>query len=313
MSSTTIIYLLFTCIGILILVILYQYLIYRRGMQRDLKKINCSLEQILDTGSDEKVMVVTDNKVLMDLLGQLNRVLEDRQKMAASFRHSENSSKKMLSNISHDIKTPLTVILGYLEIMRMQTPEDETLIKVEKKANQVMGLINQFFSLAKLEAGDTVISITKVNINEICREAILDFYGILSQDEWQVDVAIPERELHAMGNRESINRVLFNLISNAIRYGSDGKYLGISVHADVSQIYIDVIDHGKGIEKDFASSIFERLYTMEDSRNRKIQGNGLGLTIARNLAQQMGGDVYVESVPHNKTTFTLQLKQSLYE
>lgn len=312
MSSTIIIYALVIFVCVLILLVLYQHFAYRRGVQGKLNQINRSLTKILDTDSDEKVMVFTDSKVLMNLLGQINRLLEDRQKMAATFRHSQNSSKKMLSNISHDIKTPLTVILGYLEIMRLQSPEDETLAKVEKKANQVMDLINQFFSLAKLEAGDTDISISKVNINEICREAVLDFYGIFTQDEWQVDVQIPEEDLFVQGNKEALNRVLFNLMSNAVRYGSDGHYFGITLHTSGSMIFVDVIDHGKGIEKDFASNIFERLYTMEDSRNRKIQGNGLGLTIAKNLAQQMGGDIYLESVPHRKTIFTLQLKQALY-
>lgn len=103
-----------------------------------------------------------------------------------------------------------------------------------------------------------------------------------------------------------------NLLSNAIRYGSDGKYIGIFLRKEGSFVYLDVVDKGKGIEKDFAPRVFERLYTMEDSRSRQIQGNGLGLTIARNLARQLGGDILLESAPGIKTVFTLKLKAAEY-
>lgn len=76
-----------------------------------------------------------------------------------------------------------------------------------------------------------------------------------------------------------------------------------------SAVYIDVVDKGKGIEKEFTANVFDRLYTMEDSRNREIQGNGLGLTIARNLAVQLGGDLTLDSIPNVKTTFTVRLKR----
>lgn len=280
-------------------------------MSRDkkLKQISWKLEEILDSGSDEKIMVFMDDRILMDLLGQINRLLLERQRIAADFRRSEASSKKMLSNISHDIKTPMTVILGYLEIMRLRSPEDPALIRVEKKTEQVMELINEFFTLAKLEAGDTDMSISKIPLNEICREAVLDFYEILTQNEIQVEIEIPEQNLFVQGNADALNRILYNLISNAVRYGKDGKYLGVMLRAENNQVYVDVIDHGKGIEPDFAASVFERLYTMEDSRNRSMQGNGLGLTIAKNLALQMGGDLFLKSMPNEKTIFTLQLKR----
>ncbi len=83
------------------------------------------------------------------------------------------------------------------------------------------------------------------------------------------------------------------------------------MHEDEKQVYIDVTDRGRGIEKDFAEHIFDRLFTMEDSRNRDIQGNGLGLTIARSLARQMGGDVTLVSRPWQKTSFTVALKRIL--
>lgn len=312
MSDKTIIFFLAVVSCLLFLVVLYQRFVFGRGIQSKIKRINKKLEEILENGSDEKVMVFTDNPVLMELGGQINRLLIDRQKIRADFKREEISSKKMLANISHDIKTPLTVILGYLEIMRLNHADNEMLKKVETKANQVMNLINQFFTLAKLESGDTNINLGKVNINEICRENVLEFYDILLQKDFDVDLFIPETAIFVQGEKEALHRILYNLLSNVIRYGSDGKYLGVFLRQDKSNVYIDVVDKGKGIEQEFASNVFDRLYTMEDSRNREIQGNGLGLTIAKNLAKQLEGDIFLNSIPNVKTTFTVSLKKITY-
>lgn len=312
MSDKTIIFFLAVVVCLLFLVVLYQRFIFGRGIQAKIKRMNKKLEEILETGSDEKVMVFTDNPVLMELGGQINRLLIDRQKIRADFKREEISSKKMLANISHDIKTPLTVILGYLEIMRLNHEDHEMLKKVQTKANQVMDLINQFFTLAKLESGDTNINLGKVNINEICRENVLEFYDILLQKDFDVDLFIPETAIFVQGEKEALQRILYNLLSNVIRYGSDGKYLGVFLRQDKGNVYIDVVDKGKGIEQEFASNVFDRLYTMEDSRNREIQGNGLGLTIAKNLTKQLEGDLFLNSIPNVKTTFTVSLKKITY-
>ncbi len=310
MSDAAIIFFLSVCIVVLIGIVLYQQFAFRTGTQSKLKKISQKLEEIQDTGSGENVMVFTDNKVLMDLAAQINRLLENQRKIRADFHRSEISSKKMLSNISHDIKTPMTVILGYLEIMRLNRfGDNEMLLKVEQKAQRVMELINQFFTLAKLEAGDANIEISKINVCEACRENVLDFYELLTQKEFQVEVDIPEKAVFVQGNKDALQRILFNLISNVVRYGSDGKYMGMFLREDEKYIYIDVVDKGKGIDKAFAQNVFERLFTMEDSRNREIQGNGLGLTIAQNLARQLGGEISLDSEPDIKTTFTVKLRK----
>ncbi len=310
MSDAAVIFLLSACIVVLTGIVVYQQFAFWTGTQSKLKKISQKLEEIQDTDSDENVMVFTDNKLLMDLAAQINRLLENQRKIKVDYRRSEISSKKMLSNISHDIKTPMTVILGYLEIMRLNSSgENEMLWKVEQKAQRVMELIDQFFTLAKLEAGDTEIEISKIDVCEACRENVLDFYELLTQKEFQVDVDIPEKAVYVQGNKDALQRILFNLISNVVRYGDHGKYMGMFLRSDKKYIYIDVVDKGKGIDRTFAQSVFERLFTMEDSRNRKIQGNGLGLTIAQNLAHQLGGEITLESEPNVKTTFTVKLRK----
>lgn len=239
MSEDTVIFFLLVLVFVLSLVLSYQRFAFRKGTQAKIRQVNEKLEEIGETDSDEQIMIFTDDPVLKELGAQINGLLADRQRVRADFRRAEISSKKMLSNISHDIKTPLTVILGYLEIMRLARGDDEMLLKVEDKAKQVMDLIDQFFTLAKLEAGDMDIDLGRIDICEVCRENVLGFYDILLQKGFEVDLSIPE------------------------------------------------------------TPVF-------------VQGNGLGLTIAKGLAVQMGGDLFLDSTPDVKTTFTIKLKKIGY-
>lgn len=308
MSHETILFFLILIIAFLLGVILYQYITFRLGTRAKLREIGGKLKEINDTGSDEKVLAFTDNLELMELMAQINRLLDEHLKTKADYQRSEMASKKMLSNISHDIKTPMTVILGYLEILRMNGGNsDEMLEKTERKAKDVMELIDRFFTLAKLESGDMALEDVRIDLCEVCRESILDFYELLTKENFEVDIDLPEIPVYVRGSREAVGRILSNLISNVIRYGADGKYIGLSLRTEEKSIFLAVTDKGKGIDKAFAESVFERLFTMEDSRNRNIQGNGLGLAIARSLAVQLGGTLTLDSIPYEKTTFMLTL------
>lgn len=312
MNRDTVQLFLCLCIAVLAGIAIYQRVVLLKGVQRNLSKMAGKLKEILDAHSHEEIMVFTDNRALMELAGQINRLLGAYRKTAVDYRRSEAAFKKMLSNISHDIKTPMTVVLGYLEIMRLSGPEPEMLEKAEQKAQDVMGLINEFFTLAKLESGDMNLELSRIDASELCRETLLDFYELLMKDGFEVEVDIPQAPLFVQSNKEGLRRILSNLISNAIRYGADGHYLGIAVREegeDGEFVCIDVSDKGKGIEKAVAVHVFDRLFTMEDSRSRQIQGNGLGLAIAKNLALQMGGDVTLESVPHQRTVFSIRLRK----
>lgn len=293
----------------LVFLVLYQQYAFRRGIQSQLKQVNKKLEEIARTGSDEKVMVFTGNPVMMELCRQINSLLNERQKIKADVKKGEISSRKMLANISHDIKTPLTVILGYLEIMRLGGSDNAMLKKAEEKAGQTVDMINQFFTLAKLESGDMDIEFCRLDICELCRRNVLEFYEILVQKGFEAELSIPEAAVFVWADESALQRILHNLLSNAVRYGADGGYLGVFLRQDDSRVYIDVADRGKGISPESAAHVFDRLYTAEDSRNREIQGNGLGLTIAKNLARQMEGDISLQSVPGVKTVFTLELKK----
>ncbi len=311
MSGDVLIVLLLALIVFLAFLVVYQQFAFTKGIRKELKQAGEKLEKILGTDSDEKLTVFTDHKELTELAAQINELLLDRQRMKAEYRRQKLASKKMLANISHDIKTPLTVILGYLEMMRLERKEgasDATLEKVEAKAKQVSELISQFFTLAKLEAGDMKLEEERLEIGELCRENVLGFYDVLSQKDYEVELSIPDEKNFVRGDRNAVERILYNLLSNAIRYGGDGKYLGIDLKKEGGTARIDVIDKGQGISAEASEHVFDRLYTGEDSRNREIKGNGLGLTIARNLARQMGGDITLSSRPGVKTVFRVTMK-----
>lgn len=284
-----------------------------RKILKQIQDIADELERILDEDTDEKVMYFTEDNEIKHLLEQINRTLEDRQNANAGYRRSELNTKRMLSNISHDLKTPLTVIIGYLEMLLMQeTLEKDMVKKVSSKANELKVQIDQFFTLAKLEAGDTVLTISKINLNEFCRETIVDYYNILTEKEFEVNINIPDPPVFVYADREALGRILNNLISNAVRYGDAGHYLGLTLRRKDDFVFVDVIDHGKGIAYSEIPRVFDRLYTLEDSRNREIQGNGLGLTIAKSLAEKINGTLTLKSIQNEETVFTLKLQQFNY-
>ncbi|MFI8708050.1 HAMP domain-containing histidine kinase [Bacillus sp. NPDC077411] len=292
------------------------YFQYRTGKNRsaNLRYTYEKLQMILEKQTSENLLVVTDDKELKSLLVAINYLLDEKKKTIAKHSKLEISMRKMLSNISHDLKTPLTVILGYVEILNVDetiSEEDQKILleKIHTKTLEVLDLIHKFFDLAKLESGDKDIVMTRVYMNEICQEHMLSFYDLLTTQGFDVHIDIPETPIYAHGNTEVIGRIMNNLISNAIAYGGDGKTLGITLRSDDQFVYVDIWDKGKGISESHIDKVFERMYTLEDSRNRLYQGSGLGLTITKRLVEALGGEIHLSSTPYEKTVFTVMLRR----
>jgi len=306
---------------LLIIVLLVGIIIFqvRAKKQQDatIQYMHQKLQIIIDEQSNEKVLVSTANQELQQLLIAMNALLDHNQKVLVTHRKMESSMKKMLANISHDLKTPLTVVLGYTEMLQLnQTLSDEErqrlLTGVHSKTLEVLKIIHTFFDLAKLEAGDTDYPLTKINVSEICRKNILSFYDMVTSMGLEIDIEIPEIAVYALGNEEALDRVLNNLLSNAIAYGASGNIIGLTVRTDDTNICIDVWDRGKGIDEYHIDNVFERMYTLEDSRNKSFQGSGLGLTITKRLVELMDGSIQLSSIPYEKTIFTISLKRMMY-
>ncbi|MFJ7663598.1 sensor histidine kinase [Lysinibacillus sp. NPDC097162] len=305
-----------TVILFLIAIILLQ-LKRKREQNVTLKYMHTKLQAIINEQSNEKILVATSNQELQQLLTTINALLNDTHKILAKHRKTESSMKKMLANISHDLKTPLTVVLGYTEMLQLQhslkdAEQNRLLSGIHLKTEEVLKLIHTFFDLAKIEAGDTEYPITKVNVSEICRKNILSFYDMVMSVGLHIDINIPETPIYALGNEDALERVLNNLIANAIAYGAEGRVIGLTVRNDATDVYIDVWDCGKGIDEYHIDSVFERMFTLEDSRNKSFQGSGLGLTITKRLVEIMNGTIQLKSIPYEKTVFTISLKRMMY-
>lgn len=279
--------------------------------------VHRKLQAIINEETSEKILVPTANQEIQQLLIVLNALLDHNQKVLATHRKMESSMKKMLANISHDLKTPLTVVLGYTEMLQLNDSisaeeRQRLLTGVHSKTLEVLKIIHTFFDLAKLEAGDTNYPMTKINISEICRKNILSFYDMVTSMGLEIEIVIPETPIFALGNEEALDRALNNLLSNAIAYGAGGNVIGLSVRNDDTSIYIEVWDRGKGIDEYHIDNVFERMYTLEDSRNKSFQGSGLGLTITKRLVELMDGSIQLSSIPYEKTIFTITLKRMVY-
>lgn len=296
--------------------ILYQFK-KKRELRAQLTYISEKLHDIIDNSSSEQLLVMTDDQELKAILRAVNDLISHNRQIIANYNKTEESMRKMLSNISHDLKTPLTVILGYAEMLAMggkinDEERKELNEKVHHKTNEVLELVNEFFDLAKLEAGDQDIPLTRVNMNEICRKNILSFYDVLTAKGFEVEIDIPETNVYVLGNEEVLGRILNNLISNGITYGGEGKVIGLTLGCDNESVTVDIWDKGKGISENHLDQVFERMYTLEDSRNKLYQGSGLGLTITKRLVEKLGGNIYLSSKPYEKTIFSFTLKRIMY-
>lgn len=145
----------------------------------------------------------------------------------------------------------------------------------------------------------------KENISRICQDTILDYYDLLEQKQFEVNIQIPDTPIFAYTDNEALQRILKNLINNAIRHGGDGKYISLRLTTSNGKNIIEIEDRGDGISPQQQKQIFERNYTTA----RKTSGSGLGLSISKCLAEQIGADLEVYSVQNEQTIFSIILKK----
>ena len=306
-----------TLLNLIIIVLLVLFLRFYwkyKSQSSQLILLKNNISDLINQKSHNKIMLYTEEKAIRQLLVEVNHLQEQKTAAEVKLNEQEESSKKMLANISHDLKTPLTVILGYAELLQNTSEINceavrEKIMKIEKNAKDVLDVIDIFFDLMKLESGDFPLKNEIVDLSELCREEIINYYDVLQVEGFQVIPDIPERQVLVQADISALKRILSNLIQNVIRYGAEGKYLKLSVWEEGNECFIEVMDKGKGIVEDKQDKIFERLFTMEDSRNKKYQGSGLGLTITKRLIESMNGTIKLRSKPYVETAFTVCLKK----
>lgn len=279
-------------------------------IKNEYKYINERLHEIANNDENNYILIPSDMSIIKETTVAINNLLEKFYIQQIDYNRSRKSILQIFTNISHDLRTPITVLKGYIEMLYMQSKKEElsttmetTIEKMNENLNELVHSINNLFNMAKIQSGDMRLDIQKTNLTQLCREVILEFYDLLNTQNFNVTMDIKDKPLYANVDIEALQRILKNLIDNAIKHGNAGGYLGIFLYEKKCHIYIDIEDHGKGISEDEKKYIFTRAYTI-DRKN----GNGLGLAISQGLACSMGGLITVKSIPHVKTVFTIKLK-----
>lgn len=279
------------------------------------KKINSiknALDDVICGNTNRRVRLNNNAKSIRDLTNNINDIIENMCKIDNEKNKQTIMMKKMISNISHDFKTPLTTLIGYIELIKETddlNAEDvrEYLDIIHNKAYYLSSTLDDFFYLSRLESKDEHFNIEYINLTDIIKEQIVFFYNDFKSLNIVPTIDIPQEDIFVSADKISVNRILNNLFSNSLKYGKDGDKVGISINQDNKYVYVEVWDNGKGIPDKDIPLIFERLYTVEDSRNANLSGNGIGLSIVKQLVINNKGTISVKSIPHERTSFVFSL------
>ncbi|WP_195582513.1 sensor histidine kinase [[Ruminococcus] lactaris] len=303
---------LFVVLSFVMVFILIWQQIQHKKLVREIDYITSRLDTISVISENGFVLIPTDNDSIKKLSAALNKLLQDFYTKKSQFEQSKQAMAKVLTNISHDIRTPLTVLKGNSEMLSNITntySASENVhamaVKIDQKADDLISTINDYFTMSKITSGDFYTKMKKENISRICQDTILDYYDLLEQKQFEVNIQIPDTPIFAYTDNEALQRILKNLIDNAIRHGGDGKYISLRLTTSNGKNIIEIEDRGDGISPQQQKQIFERNYTTA----RKTSGSGLGLSISKCLAEQIGADLEVYSVQNEQTIFSIILKK----
>jgi len=229
-------------------------------------------------------------------------------------RKLENARRDFVANVSHELKTPVTSIKGFVETLvegAIQDPEHavEFLKIIGRQADRLGAIIEDLLSLSRIEqeTEQGKIHLVGRKIKGILRAAIQACTSRAEEKEISVGLDCSD-DLRARVNGPLLEQALINLIDNAVKYSGPGSAVQVAAGMENGQVVVKVVDQGVGIPKEHLPRLFERFYRVDPSRSRKVGGTGLGLAIVKHIAQAHGGKVAVESTPGQGSAFSLFLQ-----
>ena len=309
--GSTISVLLFVLLGILLFSLIF--LLLQRKMARDIETIARAVKQISEGDLSTRLELDGEGE-LTDIAENLNRMEEDIQELIDKERTSEQSKTDLITNVAHDLRTPLTSILGYLELLRKNqklSPEmqQKYLDIAYNKSVRLQKLIEELFGFTKLSYGKINMNVAKVDIVELLAQLLEESYPNFQKNGLSYDFVSNRKSQIIEADGDLLARLFDNLIGNAIKYGKEGKRVRVHLRADREIVTIKIVNYGYVIPANELPLIFDRFYRTDHSRTNASGpgGTGLGLAIVKNITDMHHGTVSVSS-DLSGTVFTVRLK-----
>lgn len=300
-------------IAYIILVVIFVFVL-RSKFYEPLEKLNKAME-LLTEGKRKKPVDYSGPREFVDICDRFNIMVSKLEDSENQRKKLMNDKERMMADISHDLKTPITSIQGYAKALSdgiiVDEDKDKYIKIIYEKSKKLTELINIFHEYSKLEHPDFNLIFEKVDLSEYLRAYIALKYEDIVESGFNIEVDIPEEEMEIKIDKVQLQRVFDNILGNSIKHNEKGTNIYVSLKEKNDIYEIIIADDGKGISKDIANNIFEAFTVGDESRNSK-QGSGLGLAIAKTIVDLHGGTIELEPEPLKKfsTQFKIILKKN---
>ena len=305
----TAVVLLYLILGILLFSV--TFMILQEPYIRYISRISEAVQNISEGNLNTVIDVIGDDE-FSSMAANLNHMAADIKKLMEKERESERTKNELITNVAHDLRTPLTSIIGYLELLagNQQVPADMQNKYIEiayGKSRRLQKLIEDLFGFTKLNCGKIAMHVGQIDIVKLLGQLVEEAYPNFVEKGLSYDLQsnVPAKIINADGNL--LARLFDNLIGNAIKYGADGKRVLVKIHAEGETVTVSVTNYGYVIPADELPLIFNKFYRVEQSRSSSTGGTGLGLAIAKEIVDMHGGTISVAS-DLNGTVFTVKLQ-----
>ena len=227
----------------------------------------------------------------------------------------KNKKNDLITNVAHDLRTPLTTIVGYLELIKNNDQLNKEDIKkystvAYEKSKRLQSMMDDLFEFTSLDQANVKVHMTTINISELILQIVDEFYPTFQEHNLTPSIHVSQPNLLIHGDGQLLARVFDNLLSNAVKYGEDNNDIKIEVLNDDQTVTIKIMNYGNPISKEDLPYIFDKFYRSDSSRSSSTGGTGLGLAIAKNIVNIHNGNILATS-HKDKTTFVVSLPRTL--
>lgn len=286
------------------------FLLMQEPAIRYMGEISDAMEEITK-GDLGITLEIRGDDELSQMASMLNELGQKVQSVMDQERESERTKNELITNVAHDLRTPLTSVIGYLDLL-IRTPslpqekKNEFMEITYHKAKHLEQLIEDLFGFTKLNYGKISMKVSQVDLLQLLQQLLDEFYPNFVENDMHYEIRSNEDCIPMNGDGNLLARLFENLIGNAIRYGKDGKLVQVEVIRQGNVITTEVKNYGYVIPESKLSHIFDKFYRVEESRSSDSGGTGLGLAIAKNIVSLHGGTISVRS-NLDGTVFTVNL------